>query len=186
MKLTALAVALCLTGCANQEYIAYAAAHAEQPQTQQPLVQIKAQPGQQITGLESITVYAPNNQQGPNIAPPPPNVWARVLETGLGVVGTVAGYHYGGKAAIGIANAIKDGAVAGYSHVQAPQANVSTVNTTHADTTSTSSTSNTSSVAITSETNTTSANTSTANTSTSTSTANSHNPITTTSTTPTK
>ena len=114
-----------LGGCASGgDYKQYVDAQMEairQHQAQaRPLVSIKAAPGQQITGLESIEINVPG--QAPTIQQARGNEWAPVVGQAIGTIGIVGGIVAGGRAAIGIANAVGNAA-------KTPQANVSTVNT---------------------------------------------------------
>jgi hypothetical protein len=129
-----------LAACAtSSEYTAYLQAQQEAnrqaAETQKPLVRLTAQPGQQITGLQSLEVYTPT--AAPVIQQQRPNEWAAVVQSGLGVVGTLGGVALGGKAAIGMAREIKEAGTAGYSFVQAPgtvTTTTTTIDTTHAPT----------------------------------------------------
>ena len=131
-------VTLFIAGCATSgDYRQYVAAQAEANKlaadTQKPLVRITAQPGQAITGLASLEVYTPT--AAPVIQQARPNEWVGVLGQGLGIIGTVASLKVSGDAAIGLADSVGKWSAAGYSSVQAPAANVSTVATTTSTTT---------------------------------------------------
>lgn len=95
-----------LAGCASTDYKQYIAAQEKANEMaikeQKPLVEITAQPGQSITGLAG------------------PNEWVGVFSQGLGVLGTLGGIHYGGKAAVGLASEVRQAGTAGYPFVQAP------------------------------------------------------------------
>ena len=140
MKLLILAGALAvLTGCAStSNYDAYlsaqSAANKLAVSEQKPLVRLTAQPGQAITGLAGLEVYMPGT--APTIQQARPNEWAGVVGQGLSVVGTVLGIKYTGQAAIGLADSVGRSGTAGYAHIQAPAANVSTATTTSSVTTS--------------------------------------------------
>lgn len=89
---------LCLgaAGCASKEEVmAYYQANIEKAKAQKPYFQMEAQPGQQITGLKSITVYPPNGPGVPQFVDPG---WA------------VAGQAIGGAAAVAGAKVVIDGA----------------------------------------------------------------------------
>jgi len=51
-----------ITGCAQQQTAEQAYYAAMVAQAERPLVQIEAMPGQEITGLKSVTVYSPSTQ----------------------------------------------------------------------------------------------------------------------------
>lgn len=124
LKLTLLFVFAALAaGCSTTgDYKAYLQAQAEAnrqaAEGQKPLVELTAQPGQPITGLSSLKVYPPT--AAPVIQQSRPNEWAGVVGQGLGVLGTLGGIHYGGKAAVGLASEIRQAGTAGYAHIQAP------------------------------------------------------------------
>ena len=146
-----------LSGCATSgDYKAYLSAQAEanrqHNENAKPLVRLTAQPGMQITGLQSLEVYTPTS--APVIQQQRPNEWAAVVGQGLSVVGAVGSIYAAGKAASSLADSVGNSATAGYPYVQAN----GPVNT------STSTTNNTSSVENTT-TNTTSTNTNTDTTS---------------------
>jgi hypothetical protein len=130
-----LSCALALTACASHQadpnYTAYIAAinaqqaaHAAEPR--RILVDIGC--AKDATSCQPIKVYEPsgNAPTGPAIAMPQPqaNEWAGVATTALGVIGNLGGYAFGAKAAVGIANSIRDAGTAGYKYVQAPAAPV--------------------------------------------------------------
>ena len=124
---------LTLAGCASSgDYKQYVAAQSEANKlavdTQKPLVRLTAQPGQAITGLASLEVYTPT--AAPVIQQARPNEWVGVLGQGLSILGTVASLKVSGDAAIGLADSVGKWSTAGYSSVQAPAANISTVTTT--------------------------------------------------------
>jgi hypothetical protein len=136
-----------LTGCANQQadpnYQAYLAAvnagqAAQATQQQKPLIDIKCLPNAPCS-FASITVFAPpadTHSSQPQIAAPQPQVspWAGVATSALGLLGNVAGYAYGAKAAIGIADALRDAGTTGYKYVQAPVTPGAVTNTTTTNT----------------------------------------------------
>jgi len=133
MKTIAAILAITLTGCSTTgDYSTYVAAQAEANRQafaeQKPLVRLTAQPGQAITGLAGLEVYMPGT--APTIQQARPNEWAGVVGQGLSVVGAVLGIKYAGEAAIGLANSVGNAGTAGYAHVQAPAANVTTTTTT--------------------------------------------------------
>jgi hypothetical protein len=134
MKTIAAILAITLTGCSTTgDYSTYVAAQAEANRQafaeQKPLVRLTAQPGQAITGLAGLEVYMPGT--APTIQQARPNEWAGVVGQGLSVVGAVLGIKYAGEAAIGLANSVGNAGTAGYAHVQAPAANVTTTTTTN-------------------------------------------------------
>jgi hypothetical protein len=112
-----------LAGCASTDYSAYIRAqqyaHDKALAAQKPLVKIIAQPGQSITGLQSIEIYTP--APAPVIAQSRPSEWAGVLNTALGVAGTVLGIREAGRAASSLADSVGRSSTAGYPYVQAPQ-----------------------------------------------------------------
>ena len=126
MRIIAIAASVAiLAGCATSpEYTAYLQAqqdaNRQAAEHQKPLVRLTAQPGQQITGLQSLEVYTPTT--APVIQQQRPNEWAAVVGQGIGVIGTIGGIHAGGKAAIGLAGEIRQAGTAGYAHIQAPGA----------------------------------------------------------------
>lgn len=87
---------------------------------QKPLVRIEAQPGQQITGLAKIEVYAP--QAIPQIQQARPNEWAAVANNAIDKLGGVGQVIATGRAVVGIADVVGDAATAGYGYIQAPGA----------------------------------------------------------------
>jgi hypothetical protein len=103
-------LALSVFGCAQQptaEQSYYAAAMA---QAERPIFKLEAQPGQQITGLQSITVYNPSSQgvqQYRQQHHPAWSIAATAVQVGLPI-------YLGGQAAIGLSKAVGDrvGAVA--------------------------------------------------------------------------
>jgi hypothetical protein len=129
MRLVIMLLALTLAGCAGSgDYAKYVDAQAQLArENQKPLLILEAQDGQPIAGLKRLEVNAPGGNPGSVIAAPR-NEWAGVIQSGLGVLGTVGGVVAGGMAAKGLATAVGNAATAGYSHVQAPGA--STVTTT--------------------------------------------------------
>ena len=143
MKRLMLLPLVLLAGCASGDYERYVSAQSEANRQamegQRPLLRLTAQPGQPITGLASVEVYAPT--QAPVIQQSRPNEWAAVVGQGIGVIGTVAGIKAAGDAAIGLADSVGKSSMAGYPYIQTPQANVTTTTTnTSTATTSTSST----------------------------------------------
>lgn len=89
--------AFALAGCASSpdsEAAYYAMVRAEMSQPQDRVVEIVAQPGEQITGLQSVTVYAPRNRGAVQQYRPPPNEFLRFMNT----VATLAiPMYFGGK-----------------------------------------------------------------------------------------
>jgi len=123
MKTATLAASmLILAGCASPGYKDYLTAQADANrhalEGQKPLVKLVAQPGQPITGLASLEVYAP--QSAPVIQQSRPNEWATVMQTGFSVLGTLGGIKLGGDAAIGLAGEIRQAGTHGYSYIQNP------------------------------------------------------------------
>jgi hypothetical protein len=112
-----------LAACATSpEYTSYLQAQQEANKQaiehQKPLVRLTAHPGQTITGLQSLEVYTPT--AAPVFQQSRPNEWAAVVQTGLGVVGTLGGIKLGGDAAIGLAGEMRKGASYGYDYMQNP------------------------------------------------------------------
>ena len=127
-----LLVALFIAGCASSgDYTKYVAAQQEANRqavdAQKPLVRLTAQPGQAITGLASLEVYTPT--AAPVIQQARPNEWVGIMGQGLSILGTVASLKVSGDAAIGLADSVGKWSSSGYSSVQAPAANISTVTT---------------------------------------------------------
>jgi hypothetical protein len=92
-----------LTGCASTEnYNRYLQAQSAAIKGQKPMLRITAQPGQPITGLASIEVYGP----GMSIQQEKDNEWARVVSSGLQVVGVVGGIVAAGRASEDLVNAV--------------------------------------------------------------------------------
>lgn len=121
-SLLILAATLALAGCAtDKNYQAYLTAQDganRQAQTEQkPLVRLTAQPGQAITGLQSLEVYTP--AAASVIQQARPNEWAGVVGQALNVVGTVAGIRAAGQAAVGLADSVGRSSTTGYQYVQA-------------------------------------------------------------------
>ena len=124
MKWKTLSVALCalLSACAGQsDYHAYLAAQQQMIRdaalAQKPLVRIEAEPGQTVTGLKSIEVYAPTSGQPAMIQQARPNEWVGVLGTGLQVLGVLGGIKYSGEAAVNLTRAVGNTATHGYQYV---------------------------------------------------------------------
>ncbi|GHU34240.1 hypothetical protein AGMMS50256_27600 [Betaproteobacteria bacterium] len=125
-----------LSGCASTDYNAYLQAQqrafAEAVSAQKPLVEIEAEPGQDIRGLRAVRIYTP--VQAPQVQQARPSEWAATIEKGLGVVGTVLGIKYATDGAVRLSDSVGRGAAAAYPYVQTPQANVNTFNNTRTDT----------------------------------------------------
>ncbi len=104
VTLILLIIALSLvTGCSTPgAYQSYLQAHAAAVKNQRPTLEIIAQEGQAITGLKSIRVY------GPGVAPQQEkdNEWARVVSSGINVVGVVGGIVAAGRASEDLVNAV--------------------------------------------------------------------------------
>ncbi len=103
MKYLALILALSLTGCASSDgYQRYLSAQSAAIKAQKPMLEIIAEKGQPITGLASIRVYGP----GMSIQQEKDNEWARVVTSGLQVVGVVGGIVAAGNASENLVNAV--------------------------------------------------------------------------------
>lgn len=96
---TAMLLAGCATTAQNKDYAAYlAAAQTAASQPEQPILRIRALPGQtvELRGIEAFEVYAPRagGSRSAEIAPPPRQevhpVWG-IASQALGVIGNVAG-----------------------------------------------------------------------------------------------
>lgn len=129
-----LALAIALPGCATGSYENYlkanAAAIREVYANQKPMVRITAIKGMQITGLDSIEVFAPMSM--PNIQQERPNEWAAVAGSALGVLGTVGGVWVAGANANNLAATVGASSNYGYSFSQPPGA-VTTTSTVITD-----------------------------------------------------
>lgn len=138
-RMFVLCVSIALAGCASNDYAQYLTAQSEANRSsqdlQKPLVRLTAHPGMSITGLASLEVFAP--QQLPVIQQARANEWAGVLGQGLSILGTVGSLYVGGKATLGVANAVAGAGTAGYRYIQAPAANVTTTTTAPVTTTTT-------------------------------------------------
>ena len=100
-------LAICLTslftGCASTEsYGRYLSAQSAAIKAQKPMLEILAQEGQAITGLKAIRVYGP----GMTVQQEKDNEWARVVTSGLQVVGVVGGIVAAGNASENLVNAV--------------------------------------------------------------------------------
>lgn len=125
--------AVLLAGCAtDKDYAAYLAAQAaandKAAADQKPLVRLVAQDGQAITGLHSLEVYTP--AAAPVIQQARPNEWVGVVQTAVGVTGTVLGIRAAGHAAVGLADSVGRAGTAGYKYIQAPGATTTSTTTT--------------------------------------------------------
>lgn len=103
MKLILLAAIALIVGCANNpsaEQAYYQAAAAEQGR---PLVELIAEPGQAITGLQSLRVYAPQTgggvRQYQKQYHPAWGIAASAVQIGLPI-------YLGGKAAVDLADSV--------------------------------------------------------------------------------
>jgi hypothetical protein len=118
---------LALAGCASNPYGDYLRAQQAATQAayaaQKPVFELEAMPGQPITGLKAIRVYA--QVQAPVLQQARPSEWAGVIGQGLQVLGIVGGIKYSGEAAANLATAVGGAANHGYQFIQAPQANQS-------------------------------------------------------------
>jgi hypothetical protein len=112
---------LLIPACASTDYNAYLKAQQAAFEAQKPVFELEAMPGEAITGLKAIRVYA----QAPAVQQARPSEWAGVLGTGLQVLGIVGGIKYQGEAAANLATAVGGAANHGYRFIQAPQANQS-------------------------------------------------------------
>lgn len=124
-----------MAGCAGADYQKYLEAQTEIIKAgQKPILVIKAQPGQQISGLESIEVNAPASG-GAGVAnlQPPRNEWAAIVrDVGVAAIGGYSGVATTGLIVGGVKSLgdnIERSGTAGYSHVQAPGAVSTTTNT---------------------------------------------------------
>lgn len=92
-----------VTGCATSDgYQRYLAAQATAIKNQKPMLEIIAEKGQPITGLSAIRVYGP----GLSIQQEKDNEWARVVTSGLQVVGLVGGIVAAGNASENLVKAV--------------------------------------------------------------------------------
>lgn len=92
-----------LTGCATGDgYQRYLSAQSAAIKSQKPMLRIVAQPGQAITGLASIEVYGP----GVAIQQERENEWARVVSSGINVLGVVGGIVAAGQASQDLVTAV--------------------------------------------------------------------------------
>lgn len=99
----AIMISSLMLGCSTPgAYQSYLQAHAAAVKNQRPTLEIIAQEGQAITGLKSIRVY------GPGIAPQQEkdNEWAKVVSSGINVVGVVGGIVAAGRASEDLVNAV--------------------------------------------------------------------------------
>lgn len=114
-KLVALLILAALAGLAGcsskEEVLAYYQAQLEAIKAQPPIVKLKAQPGQQITGLESLEVYAPQPGGG-RVAQHEDPGW-KALGQGIGAAAAVGGAYVALDGANKIAGTV--GAVAGHN-----------------------------------------------------------------------
>lgn len=110
-------------GKADEDYKNYLIAKNAETVAAKPaieLVKIKAQPGQviKLEGVAEFTVSMPAPAvQGAQQMARTPNEWAAVVQSGVGVLGTVLGIHAAGNAAIGLAGAVGNAS-------RTPQANI--------------------------------------------------------------
>jgi len=112
VALLILAALVGLAGCSSKEEVmAYYQAQLEAIKAQPPIVKLKAQPGQQITGLESLEVYAPQASGG-RVAQHEDPGW-KVLGQGVGAAAAVGGAYVALDGANKIAGTV--GAVAGHN-----------------------------------------------------------------------
>lgn len=123
-----------MAGCAGADYQKYLEAQTELIKAgQKPILVIKAQPGQQISGLDSIEVNAPSGGPGVASLQPPRSEWAGVVrDVGVAALGAASGVATTGLIVGGVkslGNNIEHGSTAGYPHVQAPGAVSTTTNT---------------------------------------------------------
>lgn len=135
-----LLITIFLAGCtASGDYKQYLQAQGDAnrvaTESQKPLVRLTAQPGQAITGLSSLEVFMPTVM--PVVQQARPSEWAGVLGQGISVLGSVAGIHAAGQAAVGLADSVGRAGTTGYQYVQAPQANIATDSSNRSVTTTT-------------------------------------------------
>ena len=98
-----LVISTMVIGCASTEsYGRYLQAQSAAIKAQKPMLKITAQQGQAITGLASIEVYG----QGMAIQQEKDNEWARVVTSGLQVVGVVGGIVAAGQASQDLVSAV--------------------------------------------------------------------------------
>lgn len=98
-----LVISTMVTGCASTEsYGRYLQAQSAAIKAQKPMLKITAQQGQAITGLASIEVYGP----GMAIQQEKDNEWARVVTSGLQVVGVVGGIVAAGNASANLVDSV--------------------------------------------------------------------------------
>jgi hypothetical protein len=103
MKYLAFILALSLAGCASSDgYQRYLQAQSAAIKAQKPMLRITAEKGQAITGLASIEVYGP----GMSIQQEKDNEWARVVTSGLQVVGIVGGIVAAGNASANLVDSV--------------------------------------------------------------------------------
>lgn len=118
-SLLILAVVAGLAGCASkEEVLAYYQANLEAIKAQKPLVELEAQPGQEITGLKALRVYAPLAGGG-RVAQHEDPGW-KVLGQGIGAAAAVGGAYVALDGANKIAGTV--GAVAGHNSTSATYA----------------------------------------------------------------
>ncbi|MDR2674868.1 MAG: hypothetical protein LBC18_08380 [Opitutaceae bacterium] len=117
---------LLMPGCAG-DYGKYLSAQVElaRAHKQEPLVRIVAQEGRDITGLQSIEVFAPG-PAGASVAAiaPPRNETLEFLGSGLRILGPILAAKFAGDAAVDLVRATGEAATVGYRYVQAPAANL--------------------------------------------------------------
>ena len=101
-------VSLGFMGCATapQQTGAEQAFYAMQKQEQKPLFHLEVVEGQALTGLKSITVHVPPNNQGIVQYKKPEHAGLSALREVTGVLRIAAPIYFGGEAAIGLANVV--------------------------------------------------------------------------------
>ncbi len=112
VALLVLAALAGLVGCSSkEEVLAYYQANLEAIKAQKPLVELEAQPGQEITGLKALRVYAPQASGG-RVAQHEDPGW-KVLGQGVGAAAAVGGAWVALDGANKLAGTV--GAVAGHN-----------------------------------------------------------------------
>jgi|GEM_PF-2765161 len=105
-----LMAALLTAGCASgEEKAAYLNAQLEALKLQKPILELRAQPGQQIElkGVEALLVHAPlGGGNGNGLVRQHQNEWAPVAREGLGILGVVGGIYFAGEKAVQLAETV--------------------------------------------------------------------------------
>ncbi|MCA1988701.1 MAG: hypothetical protein LDL07_06080 [Desulfarculus sp.] len=106
---TWLLLAILAAGCASgEEKAAYLNAQLEALRLQKPILELRAQPGQQIElkGVEALLVHAPLGGGGGGLVRQHQNEWAPVAREGLGILGVVGGIYFAGEKAVQLAETV--------------------------------------------------------------------------------